>query len=84
MCGSGTTIDVCSEENREVYGFDLVSRRPDIKEADARNLPLPENLANLIFIDSPYSDNIKCGERLSNADFIQFLTPMAITRYNTR
>lgn len=62
MCGSGTTIDVCNEEKRQVYGFDLVSRRPDIKQADARKLPLPDNFAHLVFIDSPYSDNIKYSD----------------------
>lgn len=62
MCGSGTTIDVCNEEKRKVYGFDLVSRRPDIQQADARNLPLLANTTNLVFIDSPYSDNIKYSE----------------------
>lgn len=58
MCGSGTTIDVCNDEKRLVYGFDLVSRRQDIKQADARNVPLPDDFAHLIFLDSPYSDNI--------------------------
>ncbi len=27
MCGSGTTIDVCKEENRRVLGFDIVPFR---------------------------------------------------------
>lgn len=62
MCGSGTTIDVCIEEKRQVYGFDLVSRRSDIKQADARKIPLPDNFAHLVFIDSPYSDNIKYSD----------------------
>ena len=75
MCGSGTTIDVCNEEKRQVFGFDLVSRRPDIKEADARKIPLPDNFAHLVFIDSPYSDNIKysdhpdCIGKISCEDF---------------
>ncbi len=58
MCGSGTTIDVCKEENRKVLGFDIVPYRNDIKQADARNLPIDDEIVDLVFIDSPYSDNI--------------------------
>ncbi len=86
MCGSGTTIDVCNEEKRQVFGFDLVSRRSDIKEADARKIPLPDNFAHLVFIDSPYSDNIKysdhpdCIGKISCEDprFFQELEKVAI------
>jgi DNA modification methylase len=59
MCGSGTTIDVCREEGRRVIGYDIVSVRPDIIENDARNLPLEDNSVDMVFIDSPYGDNIK-------------------------
>ena len=59
MCGSGTTIDVCREEGRRVIGYDIVSVRPDILENDARHIPLEDNSVDLIFIDSPYGDNIK-------------------------
>jgi len=59
MCGSGTTIDVCREEKREVLGYDIVPTRPDIIQNDARKIPLPDNFADMIFIDSPYGDNIK-------------------------
>jgi len=59
MCGSGTTIDVCKEEGRRVIGYDIVSVRPDIIENDARNIPLEDNSVDLVFIDSPYGDNIK-------------------------
>ncbi len=59
MCGSGTTIDVCKEEGRRVIGYDIVSVRPDIIENDARNIPLEDNSVDLLFIDSPYGDNIK-------------------------
>jgi len=59
MCGSGTTIDVCKEEGRNVLGFDIVPYRKDIKQADARNLPLKDAIADFVFIDSPYSDNIQ-------------------------
>ena len=40
MCGSGTTIDVCVEENRRVLGLDIAPRRKDIIQADARCLPI--------------------------------------------
>lgn len=40
MCGSGTTIDVAKELNRNVAGFDINITRPDIIESDARKLPL--------------------------------------------
>lgn len=66
MCGSGTTIDVCKEENRNVIGFDIVPYRDDIKQADARNLPLDDKIADFIFIDSPYSDNIDYNKHPDN------------------
>ncbi len=66
MCGSGTTIDVCKEENRNVMGFDIVPYRDDIKQADARSLPLDDEIADFIFIDSPYSDNINYNNHPDN------------------
>ena len=62
MCGSGTTIDVCKEEGRKVIGYDIVSVRPDIIENDARSLPLDDSSVDMVFIDSPYGDNIKYNE----------------------
>ena len=66
MCGSGTTIDVCKEEKRKVIGFDIVPYRNDIIQADARNLPLSNNVADFVFNDSPYSDNIKYNDHPLN------------------
>jgi SAM-dependent methyltransferase len=66
MVGSGTTIDVCLEENRRVLGLDIVPYRKDIIQADARNLPLRSAIADFVFIDSPYSDNIKYNEHPAN------------------
>lgn len=66
MCGSGTTIDVCKEENRRVLGFDIVPYRADVKQADARRLPLNDGIADFVFIDSPYSDNIKYNDHPDN------------------
>jgi len=62
MCGSGTTIDVCKEESREVIGYDIAPRRKDIIKNDARKIPLEDNSADFVFIDSPYSDNIKYSD----------------------
>lgn len=59
MCGSGTTIDVCKEESRKVIGYDIAPRRKDIIKNDARKIPLGDNSVDFVFIDSPYSDNIK-------------------------
>ncbi len=62
MCGSGTTIDVCREEGRRVIGYDIVPAHPDVIQNDARHIPLEKNTVDLVFIDSPYGDNIKYNE----------------------
>jgi DNA modification methylase len=66
MCGSGTSIDVCKEEGRRIIGFDIAPYKTDIKQADARSLPLNNEVADLVFIDSPYSDNIKYSDHPNN------------------
>lgn len=66
MAGSGTTIDVCKEEKRNVIAFDIVPIRKDILQADARNLPLKDNSVDMIFVDSPYGDNIKYNQHPLN------------------
>jgi len=66
MCGSGITIDVCKEEKRRVLGFDIVPYKSDIEQADARKLPLKNEVADFVFIDSPYSDNIKYNNHPDN------------------
>ena len=58
MSGSGTTIDVCKEEGREVIGYDLTPMRPDVIQNDARKIPLADNSVDMVFIDSPYGDNV--------------------------
>jgi len=75
MCGSGTTIDVCKEENRRVLGFDIVPYRDDIIPADARKLPVDNNIADFIFIDSPYSNNIKYNDHPANIGNISCENP---------
>jgi DNA modification methylase len=62
MCGSGTSIDVCTEEGRKVIGYDVAPRRKDIIKNDARKIPLEDNSVDFVFIDSPYSDNIKYSD----------------------
>lgn len=58
MAGSGTTYDVAFELNRNVRCYDLNVVRREVVKADARKLPLENNIADFVFIDSPYSDNI--------------------------
>jgi len=62
MCGSGTTIDVCEEEGRKAVCFDIAPARSDIIQNDAREIPLEEETADLVFVDSPYSDNLKYND----------------------
>jgi len=66
MCGSGTTIDVCKEERRKAIGYDIHPTRKDIIKNDARNIPLEDNSVDMVFIDSPYGDNIKYNEEPKN------------------
>lgn len=58
MCGSGTTIDVCTDLARAPRGFDLAPSRPDITQADARTIPMPDGSADFVFIDPPYSTHV--------------------------
>lgn len=58
MCGSGTTLDVCADAGRTGIGFDLAPSRPDIRQADARRLPLGDRTADFVFVDPPYSTHI--------------------------
>ena len=76
MCGSGTTIDVCNEETRKVLGFDIVPYRDDIKQADARRLPINDRIVDFVFVDSPYSDNIKYNEHPDNIGHISCESPI--------
>lgn len=64
MCGSGTTIDVCVEEGRKAIGFDIQPpiKRNDIQQNDARHIPLKDESVDMIFVDSPYGDNIRYND----------------------
>ncbi len=58
MAGSGTTCDVAEEEGRRAVCLDIAPPRRDEVQADARLIPLPDSVADLVFVDSPYGDNI--------------------------
>jgi len=62
MAGSGTTLDVCKEEGRRYIAYDIAPTRSDIIQNDARKIALPDNSVDMIFIDSPYGDNIRYNE----------------------
>ncbi len=66
MAGSGTTLDVCKEEGRRCAAYDVVSTRPEIIQNDARQIPLPDNSVDMVFIDSPYGDNVKYNDHRQN------------------
>ncbi|MEW6007648.1 MAG: DNA methyltransferase [bacterium] len=62
MAGSGTTLDVCKEEGRRCIAYDIAPVRPDIIQNDSRSIPLEDNSTDMIFIDSPYGDNVRYNE----------------------
>lgn len=62
MAGSGTTLDVCKEEGRRCVAYDIAPPRPDVIQNDSRKIPLEDNSVDMIFIDSPYSDNIRYND----------------------
>jgi len=62
MAGSGTTLDVCREEGRRCICYDIAPTRPDIIQNDSRKIPLEDNSVDMIFVDSPYGDNIRYND----------------------
>jgi DNA modification methylase len=62
MAGSGTTIDVCEEEGREVIGYDINPQHPKVIKNDSRKIPLPDNSVDMVFIDPPYGDNVNYSD----------------------
>ena len=62
MCGSGTTIDVARDLGRRVTGFDLNPFRDDIVQGDARSIALEDECADFVFVDPPYSTNLKYSD----------------------
>ena len=66
MAGSGTTIDVCREEGRRCMAYDISPTRPDIVQNDARRISLEDESVDMVFIDSPYGDNIDYNDQPGN------------------
>jgi SAM-dependent methyltransferase len=66
MCGSGTTIDVCKEEKRRVIGYDISPAHRDVIQNDARSIPLDDSSIDMVFIDSPYGDNVRYNDHPAN------------------
>jgi DNA modification methylase len=62
FCGSGTTLDVCTDLGRSGRGFDLHQIHPDVVIADARQLPLADDSVDFVFADPPYSTNLKYSD----------------------
>lgn len=63
MCGSGTTLDVARDLERRALGFDLQPTRTEIRDCDARHLPLENSIADFAFLDPPYSTHIRYSGR---------------------
>jgi adenine-specific DNA-methyltransferase len=62
MCGSGTTVDVAAELDRQPLGFDLAPTRPDIRQGDARHLPIKNRTVDFAFVDPPYSTHVQYSD----------------------
>jgi len=62
MAGSGTTIDVCKEEGRRVIGYDINPQHPEVIKNDSRHIPLGDDSVDMVFIDSPYGDNVRYSD----------------------
>jgi DNA modification methylase len=62
MAGSGTTYDVCKEEKRRCICYDIAPTRPEVIQNDSRKIPLDDNSVDMIFVDSPYGDNIRYND----------------------
>ena len=53
---------MAKELDRKVIGYDLNNVRPDVIKNDSRKIPPQNNSVDFVFIDSPYSDNIKYSD----------------------
>jgi len=70
MAGSGTTLDVCKEEGRRCIAYDIVPASPSVIPNDARKIPLSDESVDMVFIDSPYGDNIAYNTHEKNIGMI--------------
>jgi len=62
MAGSGTSLDVARDLGRRALGYDLRPTRPDVFRADARRLPLEDEVADFAFVDPPYSTHVEYSD----------------------
>ena len=62
MAGSGTTVDVCEEEGRRCIAYDINPKHPKVIKNDSRKIPLKDNSVDMVFIDSPYGDNVNYSD----------------------
>lgn len=46
--------------------FDVNPTRPEIVRNEARKIPLPDESVDMVFIDSPYGDNIEYNDQPAN------------------
>src|SRR5262245_3266325 len=58
FAGGGTALDVARSLGREARGFDIAPARADVVEADAREIPLPDESVDFFFLDPPYSTHL--------------------------
>lgn len=49
---------MCEEEGRRVIGYDINPQHPKVIKNDSRKIPLEDNSVDMVFIDSPYGDNV--------------------------
>lgn len=63
FCGGGTTLDVARSLGRRAAGLDIEPNRDDILRADARRWPLRSGVADLVFMDPPYSTHVRYSAR---------------------
>lgn len=63
FCGGATTLDVATSLGRRSVGLDIEPGRGDVLRADARRWPLRAAVADLVFMDPPYSTHVRYSAR---------------------
>lgn len=79
MAGSGTTIDVSEDEGRKAIGYDINPQHPKVIKNDSRKIPLADNSVDMVFIDSPYGDNVHYSDELGDIGKISAEDPKFYT-----
>lgn len=78
MAGGGVTIDACRELKRDCIAFDLYPHRSDIVQGDASATWPTKRQANLVFIDPPYSTQMRESYGgVAQLPYAEFLAAMA-------